>query len=40
MGWMGSVSAGFSVLVASQLITLAAGAMLLVKMRRSAALMA
>ncbi|QCT18318.1 MFS transporter [Jejubacter calystegiae] len=40
MGWMGSVSAGFSVLVASQLITLAAGTMLLVKMRRSAALMA
>ncbi len=40
MGWMGSVSAGFSVLVASQLITLAAGTMLMMKMRRQAALMA
>lgn len=40
MGWMGSVSAGFSVLVASQLVTLVAGTLLLVKMRRQAALLA
>ena len=36
----GSVSSGFSVLVASQVITLLAGGMLLLRMRRAAAVSA
>jgi hypothetical protein len=37
MKYAGSVSAGFSVLVASQIVTLLAGGMLLLRMRRAAA---
>ena len=40
MKYAGSVSAGFSVLVASQIVTLLAGGMLLLRMRRAAAVSA
>ncbi|BDH44648.1 MFS transporter [Salmonella enterica subsp. enterica serovar Choleraesuis] len=40
MGMMGTVSSGFSLLVISQLATVAAGSFLLLRMRRAAALLA